>query len=276
MTESQSRYIQFQNTHARFDECPLTLFSTEDSINSIVIRTSMNNYVTYNLDELAKWLSKSTKDPLTNLSFNKVVLDRVDNYLKYKNIHNEEKFGKLAPDINSIEKIFINFLNNDGDVTENELIFLRRWFTFDISDKVFSNLGTKNKNITENERLKFRNIAQESLIKLNKDSYVIRPSSINDSIEDNIYTRVITSLSLNKDNYIICNKIYFHYYGYGYTTLEINRGSDIKKINFETLKKNNTWFPSFIDVLLNEKKENNLKLSTYYIMPKNNYLEFNK
>jgi hypothetical protein len=244
--------------------------SNVDQNNSIFIRIGQKTFQPYEIDTAYDYyVTNKSADILTREVIPDVQLARIEIYKKFKN-----RFRDYRLDNNKIEILFLKFLNNNGKITDDELLQLDRFLLFNTSDLVASNLGTINKDMTPKERLLFRDIAKSDLLKLPVNSWIMRPSSIIDNETEKIYIRVISTHKIEIDDgykYSVINDLpVIHVWGYGYCIVQyILRGQNLD--NYDFRKSEGIWFPSLTKLLLYLASKNKITLSKYYRVDKSNY-----
>lgn len=262
MKDMSCKNIEAMNSEAKkivddknvTDDGLLCTIRTGNKLTSYNIQSAYETYVTKNTDF----------DILTNIKFQdnilKVLRERITLYKKFN-----DTFPNYKCDKDRMSNLFVKFLDSFGNVSGEELLELKRWIVFDISDTVFSSMGTRKEKIEGNKRMEFRNLAQKEFEQLPANSWIIRPSSIDDVPDKHMYVRAISvKTKVNKDNVLTVIQsdiLVIHFWGLGYiTTGDFKRGDDISNVDFNKITGN--WYPTLIDVILGM----NLCLPMYHVV----------
>ena len=260
-----SQYMEHIKTAASSDVDPITLENITDLPSAYIMRVGLKGFQPYEVDVAYDlYVKKNLKNLFTREPIPDVQKQRIE---IYKQFH--DKFPKYQLNHEIIGELLIKYLNNDGKVSEDERLQLKRFLSFDMSDAVFSGLGLSSGAMTSVQRMAFREIATKALDIQPVGSWIIRPSSIDDDVTNKIYIRVVTI----KRKTGVYHIPVIHVWGYGYILTDaVARGQSLSKLNFTKLK--GVWLPSLIDVLslLSTTFQIPIILSRYYRVEKSLYM----
>lgn len=167
-------------------------------------------------------------------------------------IPSTEELNREIPSFESLSILFEEFLRNNGNISTEKLLTLKKWMLFDCSDKVFCNLNIRK----GGDRTILIQLSEQLLWDKKPGAYIIRPSAtVIDDYDNHIFCRTITFVSTTMDEgaYPIIHYRIMHKVGEAFYLC-----NDIEKPE--------TWFayPSLISFLEYFRSGKFLNLPKYY------------
>lgn len=164
-------------------------FTKLNALNTIELRQGQNGSQRYEINEAYYFfITKSGCNPFTREPLYSSQIERIKLYKKYF-----DTFGECGVAHEEVDTLFVKYLDNNGiGLSDEELLKLERWLIFDSSDAVFSNSGKKFQDLSQEDRDNFQRLAATALKSSEIGSWIIRPSSIKDNLEHEIFIRTIS------------------------------------------------------------------------------------
>jgi hypothetical protein len=209
--------------------------------NWVLIRITHRN--TSKEEDLFKLFHIDTLELITKMEHHNIPFlpERLPEYLveKYKeNIAYLKYYENYIPCDNTLRSTFIDFLTNNGKLTEKELILLSKLKINDIDDVFY-----KSNNISN--YMEYRQLSIQELKNKEDGTWLIRQSSIEDDYKSCKFARVITTIIDN--NFVFLLVIHIAGCGYYLNPLNTTRGQNINEINYNTAE---YYSPSIINIFL--------------------------
>jgi len=199
-------------------------FVSLNELNAIELRQGQNGSQRYEIQEAYDlFITREMPNPFTREPLSLSQIERIKLFKQYY-----DRFGECSVSHEEVDALFVKYLDTNGlGLNDDEFLKLERWLLFDSSDAVFSNLGKKFQDMSQEDRENFQHSAANALKPKEIGSWIIRPSSIKDNLEHEIFIRTI---SLKIDIKTIKNLRLLHISKYGFC-VELNEESTITSLD---------------------------------------------